>query len=110
MSGVNVLRPRISSDDKTFSILSTSFALIMSSILVCPNKKEVVMINNPRSRKFFTLIDLFFVRTSTICNWQLTRAPCPLRSEEHTSELQSRFDLVCRLLLEKKNKKYNIKY
>src|SRR5207247_6191117 len=27
------------------------------------------------------------------------------RSEEHTSELQSRVDLVCRLLLEKKNKK-----
>src|SRR5699024_11789590 len=27
------------------------------------------------------------------------------RSEEHTSELQSRFDLVCRLLLEKKNYK-----
>src|SRR2546421_6412163 len=26
----------------------------------------------------------------------------PLRSEEHTSELQSRSDLVCRLLLEKK--------
>src|SRR5207247_8406480 len=26
------------------------------------------------------------------------------RSEEHTSELQSRVDLVCRLLLEKKNK------
>src|SRR5699024_11817282 len=26
------------------------------------------------------------------------------RSEEHTSELQSRFDLVCRLLLAKKNK------
>src|SRR5699024_6582966 len=26
-----------------------------------------------------------------------------LRSEEHTSELQSRFDLVCRLLLEKQN-------
>src|SRR5438874_7426582 len=29
-----------------------------------------------------------------------------MRSEEHTSELQSRRDLVCRLLLEKKNKKY----
>src|SRR2546421_798582 len=27
------------------------------------------------------------------------------RSEEHTSELQSRSDLVCRLLLEKKNKR-----
>src|SRR5437868_9346929 len=40
-----------------------------------------------------------------------TRVRCPRhqpgnrsRSEEHTSELQSRFDLVCRLLLEKKKK------
>src|SRR2546422_5918047 len=35
------------------------------------------------------------------------------RSEEHTSELQSRLHLVCRLLLEKKNKKqqtHNIMY
>src|SRR2546421_7096909 len=31
------------------------------------------------------------------------------RSEEHTSELQSRSDLVCRLLLEKKKKKYRQK-
>src|SRR5699024_11952301 len=30
------------------------------------------------------------------------------RSEEHTSELQSRFDLVCRLLLEKKNKETRV--
>src|SRR5690349_23729213 len=30
------------------------------------------------------------------------------RSEEHTSELQSRRDLVCRLLLEKKKKHINI--
>src|SRR5438270_8769892 len=29
----------------------------------------------------------------------------PLRSEEHTSELQSQSNLVCRLLLEKKKKK-----
>src|SRR5436190_18212786 len=29
------------------------------------------------------------------------------RSEEHTSELQSHSDLVCRLLLEKKNKQHN---
>src|SRR5690606_41938146 len=37
-------------------------------------------------------------------------SPCSmlldLRSEEHTSELQSRENLVCRLLLEKKKKKY----
>src|SRR2546427_7770576 len=30
------------------------------------------------------------------------RAPAQLRSEEHTSELQSQSNLVCRLLLEKK--------
>src|SRR5438067_4292889 len=33
---------------------------------------------------------------------------CRARSEEHTSELQSRFDLVCRLLLEKKNKIFTV--
>src|SRR5207249_7690632 len=32
----------------------------------------------------------------------LAKAIARERSEEHTSELQSRFDLVCRLLLEKK--------
>src|SRR5206468_10584734 len=33
---------------------------------------------------------------------RLTTCSQPVRSEEHTSELQSRSDLVCRLLLEKK--------
>src|SRR5687768_18271860 len=33
------------------------------------------------------------------------RGECHRRSEEHTSELQSRLHLVCRLLLEKKKKK-----
>src|SRR5690349_23172771 len=37
--------------------------------------------------------------------WRLVTHPLPPRSEEHTSELQSRRDLVCRLLLEKKKKK-----
>src|SRR5216683_7559189 len=47
--------------------------------------------------------------------WQASRPAGPRegpraaarRSEEHTSELQSRSDLVCRLLLEKKKKKKN---
>src|SRR2546429_4894339 len=45
------------------------------------------------------------------CNWSevqsRSRASCSdfPRSEEHTSELQSRLHLVCRLLLEKKKKK-----
>src|SRR2546427_4327881 len=40
--------------------------------------------------------------------WEAVRAPQLLpRSEEHTSELQSQSNLVCRLLLEKKNIKLN---
>src|SRR5699024_11864260 len=31
---------------------------------------------------------------------------CCVRSQEHTSEIQSRFDLVCRLLLEKKKENF----
>src|SRR5204863_3738199 len=41
-------------------------------------------------------------------NWSSITSPMTstrVRSEEHTSELQSRRDLVCRLLLEKKKKK-----
>src|SRR2546421_1453105 len=41
---------------------------------------------------------------STGTSWPRTGRP---RSEEHTSELQSRSDLVCRLLLEKKKKQNN---
>src|SRR2546430_12074990 len=37
---------------------------------------------------------------------QPDRSPARHRSEEHTSELQSQSNLVCRLLLEKKKKKY----
>src|SRR3989442_11794460 len=37
---------------------------------------------------------------------QLRIIRLPLRSEEHTSELQSRPHLVCRLLLEKKKKQF----
>src|SRR5438874_2872724 len=36
---------------------------------------------------------------------RVQEARAKIRSEEHTSELQSRRDLVCRLLLEKKKKK-----
>src|SRR2546430_8111857 len=36
--------------------------------------------------------------------------PAALRSEEHTSELQSQSNLVCRLLLEKKKKQQKLRY
>src|SRR5689334_23945842 len=41
---------------------------------------------------------------SAICPCTVTLADTSPRSEEHTSELQSQFHLVCRLLLEKKNR------
>src|SRR5690625_5995209 len=51
-----------------------------------------------------------------INEWQINRIPEnteidmeSIRSEEHTSELQSRGHLVCRLLLEKNKNKYNEK-
>src|SRR5699024_11878637 len=47
--------------------------------------------------------------TAGFCQWMTTVDEFnamleQMRSEEHTSELQSRFDLVCRLLLEKKKR------
>src|SRR3712207_8113131 len=45
----------------------------------------------------------FRVRLSCEWIWQTRLSDTPRRSEEHTSELQSRQYLVCRLLLEKKN-------
>src|SRR2546427_7390181 len=45
--------------------------------------------------------------TPASSGWRALRrlcAQCPHRSEEHTSELQSQSNLVCRLLLEKKKK------
>src|SRR5438067_7256571 len=47
-------------------------------------------------------VDEISKRIATTCEGPLHLIIDP-RSEEHTSELQSRFDLVCRLLLEKKN-------
>src|SRR5438034_7055188 len=45
--------------------------------------------------------------SSAACPGLIGTMPVPPRSEEHTSELQSHSDLVCRLLLEKKKKKIN---
>src|SRR5699024_11479325 len=45
---------------------------------------------------------LAVVAATALADALALRVFAPVRSEEHTSELQSRFDLVCRLLLEKK--------
>src|SRR6267378_898580 len=65
------------------------------------------MIRRPPRSTLFPYTTLFrskvrLPRSSPRFPWRIGAAN--FRSEEHTSELQSRRDLVCRLLLEKKNK------
>src|SRR5437773_6976139 len=62
--------------------------------------KKVDFIKN----KFFLTIE-YNHQTYTGCLAFTDQSFCHFRSEEHTSELQSHHDLVCRLLLEKKKKK-----
>src|SRR5699024_11921051 len=61
----------------------------------------------PTPRLIYPLLTILFRNQILLINLFLPlnlflMYPLP-RSEEHTSELQSRFDLVCRLLLENKN-------
>src|SRR5699024_11230413 len=51
---------------------------------------------------FACLTGIFPKMEAFTTEWTFQLALNVARSEEHTSELQSRFDLVCRLLLEKK--------
>src|SRR5438034_565573 len=55
----------------------------------------------PQEELSQTLVDLFKTGMSSADSIVIS---IPRRSEEHTSELQSHSDLVCRLLLEKKKK------
>src|SRR5690349_25002705 len=71
-----------------------------------------LMIRRPPRSTLFPYTTLFRSRTDgRTCRSAEPRRPVDVaslavpRSEEHTSELQSRRDLVCRLLLEKKKKK-----
>src|SRR2546427_6597873 len=49
-------------------------------------------------------VDQHFMRRGVGPHRQMSRVHRGIRSEEHTSELQSQSNLVCRLLLEKKKK------
>src|SRR5699024_436993 len=77
------------------------------------NVKDIVMMGRHAYGNFFNRreVDEDIVKKAMIATntWKfknqsiLNLSGGQRRSEEHTSELQSRFDLVCRLLLEKKN-------
>src|SRR2546422_8455540 len=63
--------------------------------------------------KYKLIINLFeslesFSQDSPETSWLVFQVDKLFRSEEHTSELQSRLHLVCRLLLEKKKKKHTM--
>src|SRR2546422_7896205 len=55
-------------------------------------------------------VSSMYTQRSGGCSAPMTFLFFRLRSEEHTSELQSRLHLVCRLLLEKKKKKTRLNY
>src|SRR2546426_7365154 len=59
----------------------------------------------PYTTLFRSCIGLGRSHCGAVC---LRRLVCLRRSEEHTSELQSPCNLVCRLLLEKKKKKHRL--
>src|SRR5438105_8535715 len=73
----------------------------------CPWTSWAVMMHDPQARAAETSAGRALpAPRMPICTMRSTYAGP--RSEEHTSELQSRVDLVCRLLLEKKKKKKTI--
>src|SRR5699024_11259643 len=66
------------------------------------SKEATIAIEDPGYARFYTLLKRMGFTVQPI---QLDHKGIDIRSEEHTSELQSRFDIVCRLLLEKKKTK-----
>src|SRR5204862_7636800 len=103
-------------------ILIILFFLYLLSLPFCPLSFFFSMIRRPPRSTLFPYTTLFRSLPATharrLCSAKIPGSPVTCsrthsspallrweRSEEHTSELQSRRDLVCRLLLEKKKKK-----
>src|SRR5215204_5788193 len=73
-----------------------------------------LMIRRPPRSTLFPYTTLFRSECDRFCTGSMTHSLVPrsadtitFRSEEHTSELQSHSDIVCRLLLEKNKKAYS---
>src|SRR2546422_10240824 len=95
-----------------------SSILFILSIILCPPFFFFFFFNDTATTEIYTLslhdalpIYRSSRRAVPACVCRHARSPAcprsphdPARSEEHTSELQSRLHLVCRLLLEKKKK------
>src|SRR5699024_12451599 len=102
---------------RPFSLASSSLLLVSACI---PSSRllsssSFFFFNDTATTEIYTLslhdalpICVCHVRSRAVRGsglWHRGARDAKARSEEHTSELQSRFDLVCRLLLEKKKEK-----
>src|SRR5690242_21161063 len=92
-TGLPVSRNSLSAEDVSEHIMST-----------CGKRSRMLSSSAKRRCSFSSA--LYLARVSGfIFGWKVTiQRQRPSRSEEHTSELQSHVNLVCRLLLEKKKK------
>src|SRR5207248_9776056 len=109
-------RNHVTSDE--YSLYYFSYSPFSFFIILCPLFFSFffLMLRRPPRSTLFPYTTLFRSNSAAgIVSGAIERAKftqissCALvnfaRSEEHTSELQSPYDLVCRLLLEKKKKK-----
>src|SRR5688572_32341269 len=86
-SRLEKLLRRIFIEDWSLKLLSLAIALVLWLVVTGQNEPVTAHVN----------VQLNFIRPQSL---EISNDP---RSEEHTSELQSQSNLVCRLLLEKKN-------
>src|SRR3712207_7629081 len=90
---------------------SASSALVFSGTLRPPRRPSSAVMSSEHAESWMRLARLSGEKPPKTMEWMApmrAQASMPTaRSEEHTSELQSRQYLVCRLLLEKKKKKTN---
>src|SRR6185312_17228109 len=86
------------------SVIFFWFVFVVVVLLLCFFFFFLMIRRPPRSTLFpyTTLFRSQPMTTSSRRSWMSRTGRWRCRSEEHTSELQSRSDLVCRLLLEKK--------
>src|SRR5699024_11434075 len=91
-------------EDRSARIAVTVFpALILAAAAFAFFLPDTGQLVAPYTSIFLGIIMFAMGLTLTVPDFtRVAKHPLPIRSEEHTSELQSRFDLVCRLLLEKK--------
>src|SRR2546429_5132722 len=93
---------------------STAYIFIFFFLMIRRPPRSTLFPYTTLFRSLFTVLGLFGLQLRGFTNQEIRgllapllgfdQAHYPIRSEEHTSELQSRLHLVCRLLLEKKKK------